>query len=793
MKKFQTRYGYFTEDGREYVITDYQTPRPWVNVISNGHYGLVVSQVNGGFSWLDNSNLNRLTRWNQDLISDNQGRFIFLRDEQSGEFWSPTVQPLLTRVSDYECRHGLGYTVIQSTHKNIHCQLRIFVPFEANLEIWTITITNQSNEDRVIGLYTYLEWCLGAAPDNHREFHKTFLETRVDEQAGVQFARKRLWEVPTDKGHWNTDWPWVAYFAGSEAVDGFEGDKEAFLGRNRSLHNALALETGQLTNKQTRWNDSIAAVKKVLPLAPGEERVIHCFLGAEDTEDQIRKRLQFFRQNGQVEEAFSATRHKWQELFEHNEVQTPDEALNIMTNHWLKYQAISSRIWARTAYYQQSGAYGFRDQLQDSQIFLYMQPELTKKQLLLHAAHQFEDGRVLHWWHTMTDIGLDAGMSDDLLWMPFVLIQYLKETADWDILHEKVKFYESSQTDRLLDHCLRAIDLALNRFSDRGLPLILTGDWNDGLSAVGLKERGESIWLAHFLYYLLVEILPVLQRTGLTEKKTDYANRAEQLFQAINQHGWDGDWFWRATKDNGERIGSHQNEQGKIFLNAQTWSVIAGSTDQNRQRKALDSAIRHLESKVGALLLAPAYQNPDPDIGYLSRYAPGLRENGGVYTHAATWMIWAAAKLNDPDSAYRFYRKINPIQNSLNPDDYYAEPYVTPGNIDGPDSPHYGRAGWTWYTGSAAWLFRVTMDHLLGIQADYEGLRIAPCFPKEWPEVNVKRQFRGIVYHIKIVNQPLSEVKKPLQIFVDGKPIDGSLIPVCQKNKRIEVLVQRGI
>ena len=788
-KKFETKYGYFTENGREFVITNYRTPRPWVNVISNGSYGLVVSQLNGGFSWIVHSNMNRLTRWQQDLIRDNWGKYVYLRDEDNGDFWSPTVKPVMKDLEEYQCRHGIGYTCFHSVYKRIEANLRLFIPFGDDLEIWTLRLKNVGNRPRQLGVFTYLEWCLGVAPDYHREFHKTFIETEFNGDNQVVLARKRLWEVPSNKGHWNTEWNHTAYLACSESVDGFESDKEAFLGNYRDLSRPLALETGQLSGEQGKWNDSIGSLKKLIRLAPDEEKTVHFFLGAEENPQRIFPLLEKYRQSENIESAFKKLRQEWDSILTTTTVETPDEALNLMSNVWLKYQTISGRLWGRAAYYQQSGAYGFRDQLQDSMIFLYSQPELTKKQIFLHARHQFKDGRALHWWHPITDQGHDGNISDDLLWLPFVTIQYIKETADWSILDETVPFYDEPESPPLLHHCLQAVDKVLERLSDRGLPLILAGDWNDGLSAVGLEGKGESIWLAHFLYYVLNEILPILKKKNLLDKADYYNQQATKLKNAINEFGWDGNWFWRASKDSGELIGSHQNKEGKIFLNAQTWAVIAKNATEKRQLTAIRSVENFLESKVGPILLHPAYSSPDADIGYLSRYAPGVRENGGVYTHAATWSIWAECLLKRSQEAYRIYRKINPIYNGLNPDGYFAEPYVTPGNIDGPDSPHYGRGGWTWYTGSAAWLFRITLDQLIGIEADYGGLIIKPCFPKEWKKVKVKRLFRGTNYSIKISNSG-SEDMRIKEIYVDGKKIEGNLIPPRSDKSEVEVIVK---
>ncbi len=790
MNGLKNKYGFFSEDGREFVITDYKTPRPWVNILSNGHYGLVISQTGGGFSWLDNSNLNRLTRWQQDLIRDDQGKYLYLRDEESGEFWSPSIFPTRQEADRFACHHGIGYTTFVSELHGIRSEWKIFVPLNRPLEIWTLKLTNLSNRARNISVFTYLEWLLGAAPDAHREFHKTFIETRFDSDEQILFARKRLWEVPARRGHWNTDWPYVAFMACSLPIDGFDSDKESFLGMYGSLTAPRALKHGKTDGRQGKWLDPIASLHKQISLAVAESCQIHFFLGAEKDEERARQQVRHFRAKNQTAHALQQVSDYWDKLITRTTVQTPDPALNLMSNIWLKYQAIAGRLWGRAAYYQQSGAYGFRDQLQDSQIFLYLQPEQTKEQILLHAAHQFTDGRVLHWWHPLSEQGLDAQMSDDLLWLPFVVIQYLKETADWDLLKLSVPFYDTATSATVEDHCLRAIHLVLNRLSPRGLPLILHGDWNDGLSAVGLDGKGESVWLGHFLFYILNEFSLILRKTNRAQLARFFAEQGRKLKQAINKFGWDGDWYWRASKDNGDLIGSKQNKEGQIYLNAQTWAIIAGTAGTQRQNHLMDMIRARLNSEAGPLLFAPAYSAPDEEIGYLSRYAPGIRENGGVYTHAATWLIRAANRVGDRETAYETYRKICPAHKLAHPDVYKAEPYVTPGNLDGPDSPFYTRGGWTWYTGSAAWLFKVTIDDLIGIQADYDGLRVNPNFPKEWQIIRLQRFFRGRTFHIEIETVRSAREEK-CTIFVDGSEIPGDLIPARQDHKNIQVVIKR--
>jgi len=466
------------------------------------------------------------------------------------------------------------------------------------------------------------------------------------------------------------------------------------------------------------------------------------------------------------------------------EIETPDEAMNIVVNKWIRYQAISGRLWGRTAYYQQSGAFGFRDQLQDSLVFLPIDPSFTEKQIRLHAQHQKEDGTVLHWWHPITDTGLETMMTDDLLWLPFVVLEYLEETANYQLLDAIEPYYKSVKSATLYEHCTAAIDKVLSRFSSRGFPLIGAGDWNDGFSAVGLDMKGESIWLAEFLYFILMRFIKVAEKRNQKETAERYRSRAEELKKSFNTYAWDGEYFWGATKDSGEKILSKECDEGKIYLNSQTWSVISEIAPAEKQTEAMDAVTKYLLKDFGTLLLHPAYTTPDEFIGYLTRYAPARRENGGTYTHAAAWSVWAYSLLKDSVLAYESFKRICPVYNGLQPDRYVAEPYVTPGNIDGPESPLYGMGGWTWYTGSASWMQKVVVDWILGIRASEKGLIIDPCIPKEWTEYFVRRIFRGTEYHISIKN-PNHKSGGAVKIEVDGKKIDSNVIEPCEKKVSI--------
>ncbi len=440
-----------------------------------------------------------------------------------------------------------------------------------------------------------------------------------------------------------------------------------------------------------------------------------------------------------------------------------------MLNDWLRYQAISSRLWGRAGYYQQSGAFGFRDQLQDSQVWLTLDPARCREQIDLHARHQFADGSVVHWWHPLTEQGHVTRMTDDLLWLGFVTAAYVRETGDLGILDDPEPYLDDPEPRPLADHVDRAFERAFRRTSARGLPFIGGGDWNDGLSALGLEERGESVWLGEFLAGLLADWAEILRRRGAAGRADELAARGAAYAAAVEEHAWDGAWYRRATRDDGTWIGAAACDAGRIYLNPQTWAILHDVAPPDRAARCLDAVEEHLVTDAGALLLAPAYRTPDETIGYITRYAPGLRENGGVYTHAAVWALAAAAKARRPALVARLLAALDPT--AKDPDRYAAEPYVLPGNVDGPDSPTPGRAGWTWYTGSAAWLPRVVAEWVLGVRPTWEGLRFAPCLPPHWPRAAMRRPWRGAELEIEIERDGTLGPDE-VEVEIDGRGLE---------------------
>lgn len=790
--KFKSPYGYFSDDGKEYIITTPITPRPWGNVISNSDYGMMISQTGSGYSWRGNAGQNRITRSFQDLIKDNWGKYFYIRDLKRNTYWSAAYKPVMHPYESFSVVHGIGYSRFIQKIEDIESELLVFVSANDPVEIFQLTLRNAGQESRELDVTSYAEWLLGFAPDEHREFHKLFIETSADAPNQTVYARKCLWGFPDDRGrHNNIDWPYTAFMSVSEPLKSFDCDKESFLGLYQNDDKPHAMSLPQLAGKSGRFTDAIAALQVEVHLAPGEAKTIVFTLGvAEDGREDAADLIERYTSVEKSRKALQEVHQFWSRFLDGEKVETPDEALNFMTNTWLKYQSISCRLWGKSAFYQVSAGYGFRDQLQDSLIFLVGEPEFTRKQLLMHAAQQFIEGDVFHWWFSIRGGGPRTNCSDDLLWLPFILDAYLQETDDLDILDESIP-YLNGAPEPLYDHCKRAIERSFSRFSPRGIPLMGDHDWNDGLSAVGTLLKGESFWVAEFLYMILGNFIPLARLRG----DDGFADKCQivrdNLKDALNHYGWDGEWYMQATTDDGLLLGSITNDEGKIFLMPNTWAVISGAADEQRAAIVMNSVTKYLLRDFGTLLNYPAFTKPRPDIGYVTRYAPGLRENGGVYTHAATWAVWAYTLVGQPNLAYEAYRRICPPNRSGDIDTYKAEPYVTPGNIDGPLSEYYGRGGWTWYTGSSQWLHRVATHWILGIRPQKDGLLVDPSIPSDWSEYRVTRKFRNATYEISVHN-PAHLHSGVKSMSVDGVMVQGNLIPIFADGLTHRVEVTMG-
>ena len=776
------RYGRFAPDGRAFIVTDANAPAPWVNVVCDGRYGFVVSHNGGGFSWFDDAQHNVLTRWEMDLPRDDRGKLLYLTDLDSRQVWSAAPAPCRPAYDRFECEHAPGRTTFRTEIHGIAVEWTMGLAWERGAELWTVRVHNRSTRTRRLRLSSYLEWCCGAAPDAKREFHKLFLCTSHDTRRNAILATKTMWDLPGggEAMHWNRPWPYAA--AHAVAGDGLRptiaiADKTTFLGRyGLPTSPAALLDPPAPGAGVERHGDGIAALGGDLDLAPGEEARLHFTIAIADDADALRRTLDDFRTFDAAETALRDADEQWAALLSDVRITTGWPEFDALNATWLPYQALSGRLFGRTGYYQQSGAFGFRDQLQDSQVWLARRPERTLAQITLHAARQFASGAVEHWWHALADFGNPTECSDDYLWLPFVVANYLRETDDFDALSRIAPFLDGADRATLLDHCRRSLDRAFTRLSPRGLPLIGTCDWNDGLSTVGIEGRGESVWLAFFLIDLLRDWQIILERAGEAPAAPELERRRKALIDAANTHAWDGRWFRRATRDDGRWLGASDSGEGRIFLNPQVWAIMSDGAPPDRAASAWESVREHLLTEYGPLLLAPAYTTPDPTIGYISRYPPGSRENGGVYTHAATWALAAACKRKEPATVAAIWRSLSPILRAArDPDAYAAEPYVLPGNSDGPLAPTPGRAGWTWYTGSAAWLNRICLEWVLGVRPTWGGLTIDPCTPSEIGAVEVVRPWRGVPIHVRFNAAECNPAHRPV-VTLNGRQLPANLI-----------------
>ncbi len=789
--------GGFSRDGREYVTllpAGRTTPAPWVNVIANPQFGTVVSEGGSAYTWAENSHEFRITPWFNDPVTDVSGEAIYLRDDETGRFWSPT--PLPARGSnDYIIRHGFGYSIFDYTEDGVTTELCVYVAADAPVKFYKLKITNRSGRTRQLSATGYWELVLGESRGKSLQH----VVTESDSANGAIFARNPYSTEFGDR---------VVFINCSETNRSLTGDRTEFLGRNRELSNPVAMRRVRLSGRVGAGYDPCAAFQAPLAIADGQERIITFTIGAARSTTEARTLADRYRSVDSAHKAIESVWDYWSRTLGVIYLETPDASINYLANGWLIYQTLACRMWARSGLYQSGGAFGFRDQLQDAMALVHAQPGLLREHILRAAERQFREGDVQHWWHPPFGRGVRTHFSDDYLWLPLAMCRYVATTGDTGVLDERVAFLtsrplrddEESNFDlpqvsddvgTVYEHGVRALDHGL-RFGAHGLPLMGCGDWNDGMNLVGQHGRGESVWLAFFLFEVLTRFAELAARRGDAALADRYTVEAGRLRGNIEEHGWDGEWYRRAYFDDGTPLGAAENEECQIDAISQSWSILSGAGTQERTKLALENVSRRLVRRDARLilLLDPPFDHSELNPGYIKGYVPGVRENGGQYTHSAIWTAMAAAAIGDHELAWELFSFINPVSHGSTPADiarYRVEPYVMAADVYGV-APHTGRGGWTWYTGSAGWMYRLIVESLLGLQIDVDKLRIAPCLPADWTHFKIHYRFRETFYHITFHHQGPSAVVTQLKL--DGTVVTDDFITLIDDRREHEIDVE---
>ncbi|MGC2462784.1 MAG: hypothetical protein WA446_17715 [Steroidobacteraceae bacterium] len=775
--------GGFVDNGREYMATLEEgqwTPAPWINVVCNRSFGFQTSVEGSGYTWSLNSQQNQITPWSNDPVSDAPGEVIYLCDEDSGELWGPTALPIREEGSSYVVRHGQGYSRFEHVSHGILLELLQYVPVDDPIKISRLKITDHSGRSRRLSVTAYVEWALGSS----RSVSAPFVVTGIDAETGAMLARNP-WSIEFGRR--------VAFADLAGRQLSWTGDRTEFLGRNGTLNQPAALASAApLSNWVGAGLDPCGVLQTRLELKANGTAEVVFLLGETATKAEAQSLLKKYR-TADLEAVLGAVVRLWDDTLGAVQVTTPDRSMDILLNRWLLYQTLACRMWARSAFYQASGAYGFRDQLQDVMALIVSKPEVTRDHLLRAAARQFVEGDVQHWWLPESGRGMRTRVSDDRVWLSYVVAHYVEVTGDLRVLDEMIPFLEgrtlrdgehdaffqpemSDEQATLFEHCARALDQSL-ALGSHGLPLIGTGDWNDGMNRVGEEGKGESIWLGWFLHATLTGFARLADGRDEQERAANWRRHTAALGEALEREGWDGDWYRRAYFDDGTPLGSASSSECRIDSIAQSWSVISQAADPIRSARAMAAVEKYLVRRDDSLVLlfTPPFDQTPLDPGYIKGYPPGIRENGGQYTHGAVWSVIAFVMLGDGDKAGELFTTLNPINHASTPNAvhrYKVEPYVACADLYS-TPPHVGRGGWTWYTGSAGWMYRAGLEWILGFHLQGAALILDPCIPRTWPGFGIIFRYHSTRYDIQVDN-PCGVSRGIVGAELDGEALLGN-------------------
>ncbi|MHB0997820.1 MAG: GH36-type glycosyl hydrolase domain-containing protein [Armatimonadota bacterium] len=724
---------------------------------------------------------------------DSPGRFVYLRDNETCDYWNINWQPVAKENTKWESRHGLGYTFISSEYSDIESSITYFVPRRDDAEIWMVRIKNNSDRHREITSFASIEWQLANYAYNLTEFAFSQLFNEVSYDRETIFVTTRFWNVaPAGGGNPNLGWDKYAFFTSNLPVSGYDCLRDEFFGAYRDWHNPLTVERGQCSNSIGDGKEIAGILQHDHLLAPGEESRFLIILGIVFNKDDAHSMKERYDLWEEAESALHEVKRYWNNYTSRTICTTSDNNFNLSFNYWNKYQAWITSRWARMDSYYLGGAsiIGFRDSWQDILGVLPNDSGWAHQRIMYLLEHQFPNGSTLHNWDPLTNIGEKTGHSDDPLWLVLGIIEYIKESGDTGFLDQSAAYYDGG-TETVRQHMIHALDYSLSRMSVRKIPLIEAADWNDGLDQVGRQGRGESTMVAEHLSWMLNEASILLRKTGREDLADKYSKAREEIINSTNEHMWDGEWYSRGTRDDGQHFGSSKNNEGKIYINAQSWAVISGLAGNERAEICMDSVEKHLDTEFGPVIFLPAYSEPNPKIGIISRFAQGTKENGTIFNHPVCWAIMAECILGRGDTAYDMWQRTSFTTRGEDPDIYKAEPYVYSEYVHGPDSVTFGEGAFSWMTGTAAWMWKVSLEWILGIRPEFDGLRIDPCIPSHWDSYTVQRSFRGAQYKITVEN-PDHISKGIIKVFIDNEEQSTNVILPFRDNKIHDILVIMG-